>query len=352
MSYRILYAGNLGHGGTCLYRLETLQRLGQEVIPFDTQRYLGPSRILSALQYRYPMGPLIARINRDLLAVARREKPAIVWFDKPVQFTPQTLRCLQEQGIFTLCFHMDNPFVRQGSYARWEFFQLHRILPLLDLHCLFRQVDIPRYQAMGLKHIKIQLSYDPMHHFPPPPEWSDAGRTRALSYIGSPFDDRPRFLRSLALDYHLPLTISGPRWHKFLTAQEMKRLTRGSWMLDEAYRRGIWASRINLSFVTEMNEEDVAHKAFEIAACGGFLLALRTPGHQACFEEGREAEFFSTIEECAEKARYYLEHPAEREEIARRGCERARLSGYDNDTQLNRVLEEIKKHRATGVPRR
>jgi spore maturation protein CgeB len=123
-------------------------------------------------------------------------------------------------------------------------------------------------------------------------------------------------------------------------------------MLDEAYRRGIWASRINLSFVTEMNEEDVAHKAFEIAACGGFLLALRTPGHQACFEEGREAEFFSTIEECAEKARYYLEHPAEREEIARRGCERARLSGYDNDTQLNRVLEEIKKHRATGVPRR
>jgi len=73
---------------------------------------------------------------------------------------------------------------------------------------------------------------------------------------------------------------------------------------DAEYRENIWKSKINLSFITRENEEDVAHKAFEIAACGGFLLALRSPGHEACFQEGKEAEYFSSLEECAAKIRY------------------------------------------------
>jgi spore maturation protein CgeB len=119
---------------------------------------------------------------------------------------------------------------------------------------------------------------------------------------------------------------------------------------DADYRDNIWKSKINLAFITELNEEDVVHKAFEIAACRGFLLAQRSPGHEACFQEGKEAEFFSSPEECARKIRYYLEHPLERERIAIEGCERARQSGYDNDTQLSRVLdrlEEMRSHSAT-----
>jgi spore maturation protein CgeB len=118
---------------------------------------------------------------------------------------------------------------------------------------------------------------------------------------------------------------------------------------DEEYRETIWKSKINLAFITELNEEDVVHKAFEIAACRGFLLAQRSPGHEACFQEGKEAEFFSSPEECATKIRYYLEHPSEREKIAMRGCERARRSGYDNDTQLSRVLDRLEELRSHSV---
>jgi spore maturation protein CgeB len=116
---------------------------------------------------------------------------------------------------------------------------------------------------------------------------------------------------------------------------------RGAFLKDEAYRAAIWQSKINLAFVTRLNEDDVAQKAFEITACGGFLLAERTPAHQAAFEEGKEAEFFSNVEECADKIRYYLAHPAEREQIAQSGRERAIRSGYDNDTQLARVIARL-----------
>ena len=114
--------------------------------------------------------------------------------------------------------------------------------------------------------------------------------------------------------------------------------THGDFLADEQYRAAIWSSKINLSFVTEDNEDDIAHKAVEIAACGGFLLARRTPGHQAIFEEDREAVFFSSIEECADKCRFYLSRPDLREAIAARGRERAVRDGYDNDTQLARIL--------------
>ena len=90
--------------------------------------------------------------------------------------------------------------------------------------------------------------------------------------------------------------------------------------------------------MTHKNEDDVAHKAIEIAACGQFLMAERAPGHAACFEEDREAVFFSTAEECAEKARYYLDRPVERERIAAAGRLRAERSGYSNDAQLLKVL--------------
>jgi spore maturation protein CgeB len=149
------------------------------------------------------------------------------------------------------------------------------------------------------------------------------------------------------MEYGFPVTISGPGWEKVFSKIKQKRYMRGGMLRDAEYRENIWKSKINITFITRMNEEDVAHKAFEIAACGGFLLALRSPGHQACFEEGKEAEFFSSLEECADKIRYYLEHPVEREEIARRGCERAMNSGYDNDTQLLRVLERLSEMSTT-----
>jgi hypothetical protein len=145
----------------------------------------------------------------------------------------------------------------------------------------------------------------------------------------------------LGQEQHIPLVISGPRWNKFLSPELFRRYVSHGYLSDAEYREAIWQSRINLSFVTHFNEEDIGHKSVEIAACQGFLLALRTEGHHALFEEDREAVFFSSLEECADKCRFYLDRPELREAIARRGCERAVRSGYDNDTQLTKILNRL-----------
>jgi spore maturation protein CgeB len=58
-------------------------------------------------------------------------------------------------------------------------------------------------------------------------------------------------------------------------------------------------------------------------------------------EGDREAVFFSSLEDCADKCRFYLDRPELREAIARRGRERAVRSGYGNDTQLPKILNRL-----------
>jgi spore maturation protein CgeB len=211
---------------------------------------------------------------------------------------------------------------------------------MADLHCLVREADVARYRSWGLPFIKTMFSFDPAMQFAPD-NWSDANRDRDISYIGQPYEERPAFLRLLASQYQLPVFINGNHWQELLARDPVPNIKVGGHLDAAHYRDGIWRSKVNLSFVARDNEDDIAHKSVEIGGCGAFLLALRTPGHQALFEEEIEAAFFSSIEECADKARFYLDRPDLRESIGRRARIRAIRSGYDNDTQLTRILNRL-----------
>jgi len=196
-------------------------------------------------------------------------------------------------------------------------------------------------QAGARQVIKMQTVFDRMHQYPPPAGWSDKDRDREVSFVGSPYDDRPQFLARLHTEFGLPVVISGmSRWAKLLPP-EAAHLYTGSELLAEKYRNAIWRSKINLSFVTHTNQDEYTHKTFEIAGCAGFQIAERSPGHLERFVEDEEIVMFSTLEECAEKIARYLPDEAGRERIARAGYRRAVECGYDNDTQLARILVAV-----------
>lgn len=337
---RILYVGDLGEGGTCLHRLEAFRRLGQDVYPFNIQLYNTGGRAIGWLRYRYPFGPLVSQINRALIEAVKEHRPDLVWFDKPVSFTPETMMAIKKSGAQIAFYVLDSPFGPRNDGC-WR--QFMRVFRMADIHCVLREADIPRYSKMGLPWIKTMLCFDPEIHFPPPADFTGSNRNREVSYIGHPHEERPAFLLRLAQEYQVPIYINGDRsrWAQALPSENSASIVLGGFLANDFYRTAIWKSKINLSFVTHKNEEDIAHKAVEIAGCGGFLLALRTTGHQAIFEEDREAVFFSSVEECADKCRFYLGRPDLRDAIAARGRERAVRSGYDNDTQLARVLNRL-----------
>lgn len=340
MPLRILYIAPMNYGWYGLYRQRSLERLGHQIIPVDVMQYESRGNpLLARIRYRLQIGPTVDRMNADVLRLTREHQVDAVWFDKPLFIRAATLRELRSMGIATIDYMIDNPF---GPRRDPGFGLYVRTIPEYDLHVQQRDVSVAAYLQHGASRvIKVQTAFEPSVHFPPQQLWSDKDRTREVSFIGTPYDDRPRFLTQLWSEYGLPVTISGPRiWKRKLDRDALRALyLREGELYDEAYREGIWRSKINLSFLTHGNQDEYAHKSFEIAACGGFLLAERSEGHSARFVEDKEAVFFSTIKECAEKIRRYLPDEAARARIAAAGQRRAIACGYDNDTQLRKVMD-------------
>src|SRR5580658_6647987 len=106
---KILYATGLSPNESSLYRLWALERLGHQVIPFNTFDYLPRNPLISKVTHRLSAGPSVTQLNRDLLRVAATEKPDLLWTDKLLSMRSNTIDRIREQGIITVSYMIDNP---------------------------------------------------------------------------------------------------------------------------------------------------------------------------------------------------------------------------------------------------
>jgi len=101
----------------------------------------------------------------------------------------------------------------------------------------------------------------------------------------------------------LPILTARPRW--------------GIEMYQEIQR-----ARIVLNADIDIADEAGNFRLFEVTGIGSFLLTEYHPNIDQLFKPGVEIETFRDSNELIAKVRYYLDHPNERERIARRGQER------------------------------
>ena len=339
---KILYASGLSPNDSSQYRLWALQRLGHTVIPLNAYAFEPSRALVRKVVHRLQVGPWIGQLNRAVLAEAEREKPDVFWADKLLQLQPRTLLRLRAMGIATVSYMIDNAFGPRHDPG-WRLYL--QCIPNFDLHATQRDKNVLEYRARGARDVlKIQTAFEPTLHFPPPAGWSDTDRDREVSFIGTPYDRRAEELTQLWREWGLPVVVSGAEllWRERLTPEAYQTLFREGELYGGAYREAIWRSKINLSFLTHSNEDEFAHKSFEIAGCGQFLLAERSAGHSQRFVEDEEAVFFTGVDELAAKARRWLPDEAGRARVAATGYARAVRDGYSNDAQVEKIIERIR----------
>lgn len=347
---KILYAGEQAAGTSSLYRRWALERLGHEVVTLDPNEYSVRNALLRKVAFRLAAGPHAEKLNRDVLRLAKAERPDIFWADKVLLLQPKTLQALSAMGITTVSYMIDNAFGPRQDPG-WRLYM--KDIPYFDLHVTQRDVSVAAYRKRGARDaMKVQTAYEPTIHFPSPTPITDKDRNREVSFIGTPYDDRASTLTMLS-EAGLPVIISGnPRqWGRALTAQAYEAMFRIGELYEQQYREAVWRSKINLSFLTRSNQDEYTHKSFEIAGCGGFLLAERCEGHSLKFKEDEEAVFFEGTDDLIAKIRYYLSDEAARTRIAAAGRERAARDGYHNDHQVQLIVERaqaIAKTRQTS----
>jgi spore maturation protein CgeB len=337
---KILYVAALSPNDSALYRLWALERLGQHVVPLDYLSFEASNPMVHRIVYRLAAGPQVERFNRDLIQIAEREKPDLLWADKILWMQPRTLDHLRSLGIATVSYMIDNPFGPRRDPG-WRLYM--KGIPHYDLHIVQRDKNILDYRQRGARDvIKIQTAYEPTIHFPPPQGWSDSDRDREVSFVGTPYDDRASVLTRLSKEFAVSISGNERSWKRALDPGAFSKLYREGELYRQQYREAIWRSKINLSFITHSNLDEFVHKSFEIAGCGGFLLAERSQGHLDRFREDEEAVFFTGYDELAAKIRRYLRDEAARARIAAAGQARAHRDGYHNDRQVATILERAK----------
>ena len=336
---KILYAAGLSPNDSSLYRLWALERLGHQVIPLNAYDYQPSNPMLRKIAFRLAAGPSVERINRDILRLAEQERPDILWADKLLSMRPGTLDRLRGLGIATVSYMIDNPFGPRQDPG-WRLYM--KDIPHYDLHVVQRDKNIADYRSRGARDvIKIQTAYEPTIHFPPLPGWADKDRDREVSFVGTPYDDRAETLCRLSREFGVAISGNRRSWQRALAPEDFSALYREGELYQQQYREVIWRSKINLSFLTRSNQDEFVHKSFEIAGCGGFLLAERSEGHLQRFREDEEAVFFSSFDECVQKIRRYLPDEAARNRIAAAGQARAQSDGYHNDHQVGLIVERV-----------
>ena len=345
---KILFAGEQAGGTSSLFRRWALERLGHTVVTIDPHDYVLENPLFQKVAFRLAAGPHAERLNRDILRLAKAERPEIFWAGKILLLQPKTLKKLQAMGITTVSYMIDNAFGPRNDPG-WRLYK--QDIPFFDLHVTQRDVSIPHYTERGAKNVmKVQTAYEQSIHFPPPVPVPDSERNREVSFIGTPYDDRADTLARLS-EAGLPVIISGnPRqWARALSPEAYAKIFRIGELYEKEYREAIWHSKVNLSFLTRSNQDEYTHKSFEIAACGGFLLAERSEGHSRKFVEDQEAVFFTGFDELRAKIERYLPDEVERNRIAAAGRARAVRDGYHNDHQVELILERVGQIQAGRV---
>ena len=366
---KILFLGEIGRGQTSLMRLKALRRLGHEVVGVDTASpWLSGPWVRRQMERRLGRGATIERINDAVLDSARAFQPALVWAEKQEHLRPETLAALRSGGIRLVHFTPDPYF--SLTWKRTAL--MDAAIGQFDVLVFCKASERADYAALGKPLIYMPLGYCDETHRPLPsadPRWRCA-----VGFLGGWEPRRERLLRAVA-EAVGETKIWGGYWDFLrdgrwsprrqivlgqLAGGEPFRIGRdpllaAAWQGVEVYAddyaRALTGSRIGLGFLRQVCPDQHTTRTFEIPACGALLLADRTEEHRGFFEEGREAEFFSSADELVDKAAFYASHESERARIAAAGRARCLSSGYAYIERLRPVLDAVIGRAGNGAPR-
>ena len=356
---KLLFLGQISPGQTSLMRMRAFQRLGHEVLGFDTMKpWNEASWLRRQIQRRRCRGTIVDQINDDVIKAAKDFRPDLVWGEKQEYLRAETLHELKKLGARLAHFTPDPYF-----YLQWKRTGLmDEAMHVFDVLVYCKSYEQADYEALNKQLIYMPLGYCDEVHRPNPS--SDPRWACEVGFLGGWDPLRESLLRQVA-QTGVDLKIWGGYWdflkdgkwtlrrkiildqlagsapYKIHRDPILAPCLQGGEVYADDYARALTGSKISIGFLRKAWPDQHTTRTFEIPACASMLLADRTEEHQQFFDEGTEAEFFSSADELVEKIKFYSTHPEKRDAIANAGYERCQRDGYSYHARLEKVLQEL-----------
>jgi len=244
-------------------------------------------------------------------------------------------------GIGTINYLTDDPW-NPCHRAPWFFKALphyHRVFTprRANLKELERSTSRPvSFLPFGYSpELHLNAACSPIH---------DLGETPDIIFVGGADGDRVPYIAALAND-GFKLALYGGYWDRY---HETRQWARGIVPGSEITKATAHA-KIALCLVRRANRDGHVMRTFEIPASGGCMLAEWTQEHEEIFgAEGRAVLHFRSIEEMLEKARWLMDHPQERQRLARAAHQLITRGGHTYQDRLSTMLRSYEQRRSSG----
>lgn len=102
------------------------------------------------------------------------------------------------------------------------------------------------------------------------------------------------------------------------------------------------ACKVNFNATSVQMGTAVNQRAFDVPACGAFLLTDRQPALETLFEVGEEVVAYNDIDEIDDLARFYLRNDAAREAVAAKGRSRV-LREHTYRHRLDAIIRRLRE---------
>jgi spore maturation protein CgeB len=328
-----------------------LQELGIQVLAFKESEYFRKSEgslapignLFRRFQHKYKLGPQVARLNAELVRVAKEEKVDAVFLIRGDLILPRTLEELRDAGVLVAGYCNDNPF--SPSYPKYVWRHLIASAPKYDHYFAYRHSNVDQFKEAGCPKVDLlRSSYDRELHFPLP-EVTNSPYQSDVVFVGHwEADGREEYLQAILGTGDVKLRIFGAMWEKAPNFKELSSRTGNmSPVLGADYNLAVNSAKIALVFLSKLNLDTYTRRCFEIPASGTFMLSEFSDDLASLFKEGVEAEYFRSKEELVEKTRYYLVQDAHRRRIAEAGRDRLMKGKHEALDRARQVVEAIQR---------
>lgn len=332
---RVLYLGV--KSGTCLDRARALQRLGLQVMHIDMRPLLPASSWVDRITWKLGGQYFAPLLNRQLKRVLGTREFDLCLVDCGEWVTQSTLTVLRQHARKVVNYNIDDP---TGPRDGRRFTAYRQTIPFYDLAVVMRQSNVDELRVLGMaKSLRVFMCADEVSHAPRPITTQDQDQWGTdILFLGTWMPERGPFLLEL-INAGLPISIRGSNWEKAPEWHRLKPHWRGPAVAGDDYAKAIQCARINLGLLSKGNRDQHTTRSMEIPSLGGLLCAERTDEHKALYQEGQEAVFWSTAQECAIVCRALLANESKRLAIQEQGQRRHLASPHRNERMLRRLLE-------------
>jgi len=313
-----------------------------EVDPFDSLW-----RIHRYLEWHLCTGPITLKWNRLFFKRAVEFKPDIVWVEMGRHVYASTLERIKEVSSCLLINTYSDDFLDSSKISR----HYEKSIPIYDYIFTPRQVNFPELYSRGAKKVgKFWKGFAPERVFPE--NLSNEEKRfygTDVVFVGHYESDRAGQLAHLCKAIR-NVKIWGIGWQRCREVKFPQGVVQyRSTELEHEYRKALCGSKIAIHFLSRWARDTQSSRSFEIPACRVMMLAERSDDHLACFEENKEAVFFSSTEELVDKAQFYLSYDESRQKIAQAGYQRCISSGYSNYARVSAMIDEALKFYADKI---